>query len=82
MIQRRGDFNRSKHFFFKDWSSYKRGFGDIEKDFWLGERFENIFFYKSNKSNTKYFSNEIYSRATVIRGKENQDLLGYIYKCK
>ncbi|GBN09869.1 Techylectin-5A, partial [Araneus ventricosus] len=41
VIQRRGNFNRSKHFFYKDWSNYKSGFGDIEKDFWLGN--DNIF---------------------------------------
>ncbi|XP_055950314.1 techylectin-5A-like [Argiope bruennichi] len=41
VIQRRGNFNRPKDYFFKDWSSYKNGFGDIEKDFWLGN--DNIF---------------------------------------
>ncbi|XP_055950299.1 techylectin-5A-like isoform X1 [Argiope bruennichi] len=41
VIQRRGNFNRSKHFFYKGWTSYKNGFGDIEKDFWLGN--DNIF---------------------------------------
>ncbi|GBN76341.1 Techylectin-5A, partial [Araneus ventricosus] len=41
VIQRRGDFNRTEDYFFKDWMSYKRGFGDIDKDFWLGN--DNIF---------------------------------------
>ncbi|CAL1292437.1 unnamed protein product [Larinioides sclopetarius] len=41
VIQRRGDFGRSKDYFFKDWESYKKGFGDIDKDFWLGN--DNIF---------------------------------------
>ncbi|PRD30838.1 UNVERIFIED_CONTAM: Techylectin-5A [Trichonephila clavipes] len=41
VIQRRGNFNRSDNYFFKDWEHYKKGFGDIDKDFWLGN--DNIF---------------------------------------
>ncbi|XP_055950089.1 techylectin-like protein [Argiope bruennichi] len=41
VIQRRGDFDRPKEFFFKDWASYKQGFGDVAKDFWLGN--DNIY---------------------------------------
>ncbi|KAG8178278.1 hypothetical protein JTE90_001314 [Oedothorax gibbosus] len=41
VLQRRGNFNRSNDYFFKDWVSYKNGFGDIDKDFWLGN--DNIF---------------------------------------
>ncbi|KAG8178280.1 hypothetical protein JTE90_001316 [Oedothorax gibbosus] len=41
VLQRRGNFNRPNDYFFKDWISYKNGFGDIEKDFWLGN--DNIF---------------------------------------
>ncbi|CAL1287174.1 unnamed protein product, partial [Larinioides sclopetarius] len=41
VIQRRGDFNRSEDYFFKDWASYKKGFGDVDKDFWKGN--DNIF---------------------------------------
>ncbi|GBM43005.1 Techylectin-5A, partial [Araneus ventricosus] len=37
IIQRRGNFSRPKDFFFKDWESYKNGFGDVERDFWLGK---------------------------------------------
>ncbi|PRD25356.1 UNVERIFIED_CONTAM: Techylectin-5A [Trichonephila clavipes] len=43
LIQRRGNYSRSNDYFFKDWKSYKNGFGDIEKDFWLGESFSNAF---------------------------------------
>ncbi|GBO35295.1 Techylectin-5A [Araneus ventricosus] len=39
VIQRRGNFNRSRLFFYQDWSTYKNGFGDIEEDFWLGISF-------------------------------------------
>ncbi|GFS88257.1 hypothetical protein NPIL_269831, partial [Nephila pilipes] len=35
LLQRRGNFERPKDYFFKDWASYKAGFGNIEKDFWL-----------------------------------------------
>ncbi|GIY82036.1 techylectin-5A [Caerostris darwini] len=34
VIQRRGNFQRSEDYFFKDWASYKKGFGDNERDFW------------------------------------------------
>ncbi|XP_054715950.1 LOW QUALITY PROTEIN: techylectin-5A-like [Uloborus diversus] len=42
VIQRRGNFSRfSKDYFYKNWTNYKMGFGNIEKDFWLGN--DNIF---------------------------------------
>ncbi|GFY56559.1 techylectin-5A [Trichonephila inaurata madagascariensis] len=41
VIQRRGNYNRSDSYFFKGWEHYKKGFGDIDKDFWLGN--DNIF---------------------------------------
>ncbi|GBN32981.1 Techylectin-5A [Araneus ventricosus] len=41
VIQRRGNFHRSSDYFFRNWASYKNGFGEIEKDFWLGN--DNIF---------------------------------------
>ncbi|GBM64596.1 Techylectin-5A [Araneus ventricosus] len=47
VIQRRGDFGRTKDYFFKDWASYKKGFGDIDKDFWLGN--DNIFALTSQR---------------------------------
>ncbi|GIX80560.1 techylectin-5A, partial [Caerostris darwini] len=39
VIQRRGNFPKQQNFNV-DWETYKRGFGDIMKDFWLGN--ENI----------------------------------------
>ncbi|XP_055950687.1 techylectin-like protein [Argiope bruennichi] len=47
VIQRRGDFGRARDYFFKDWESYKKGFGDIEKDFWFGN--DNIFALTSQR---------------------------------
>ncbi|GBN98126.1 hypothetical protein AVEN_32423-1, partial [Araneus ventricosus] len=41
VLQRRGNFSRPNDYFFQDWASYKNGFGDIEKDFWIGN--DNIF---------------------------------------
>ncbi|GIY30269.1 techylectin-5A [Caerostris darwini] len=41
VLQRRGNFSRAKDYFFQDWQSYKNGFGNVDKDFWLGN--DNIF---------------------------------------
>ncbi|GFX15348.1 techylectin-5A [Trichonephila clavipes] len=40
VIQRRGNFSKQEDFYL-DWESYKRGFGNITKEFWLGN--ENIY---------------------------------------
>lgn len=36
VIQRRGDFDSGEEYFYRDWNAYKRGFGILQKDFWLG----------------------------------------------
>lgn len=36
IIQRRGDFGRPKDYFLRNWTDYKKGFGDPTEDFWLG----------------------------------------------
>ena len=36
VIQRRGDFGEPRENFDRDWADYKRGFGDQNKEFWLG----------------------------------------------
>ncbi|GIY14634.1 techylectin-5A, partial [Caerostris darwini] len=40
VIQRRGNFT-PKQDFYNDWKSYKAGFGNITRDFWLGN--DNIY---------------------------------------
>ncbi|CAF3586633.1 unnamed protein product [Adineta steineri] len=35
VLQRRGDYSQQSNFFVS-WSSYRRGFGDLTRDFWLG----------------------------------------------
>ncbi|GIX68244.1 techylectin-like protein [Caerostris extrusa] len=41
VFQRRGNFLKPKDYFYKDWASYKKGFGHIDQDFWLGN--DNIY---------------------------------------
>ncbi|GFY49727.1 techylectin-5A [Trichonephila inaurata madagascariensis] len=42
VVQRRGNFSRPRNYFNKDWARYKKGFGDIEKDFWLGDSMTEV----------------------------------------
>ncbi|XP_035229137.1 techylectin-5A-like, partial [Stegodyphus dumicola] len=46
---RRGDFGSAKDYFYRDWVSYKNGFGDLMKDFWLGN--DNTFALTNERSN-------------------------------
>ncbi|GIX91739.1 techylectin-5A [Caerostris darwini] len=50
VLQRRGDYKRPADFFFKTWNSYKNGFGDLRRDFWLGN--DNIYALTNQK---KYY---------------------------
>lgn len=36
VFQRRGNYNKSQDYFYKDWFNYSVGFGDLNEDFWLG----------------------------------------------
>lgn len=36
VFQKRGDFGLPEDFFFKTWNEYKKGFGELTKEFWLG----------------------------------------------
>lgn len=39
VIQRRGNFGRSRENFNCSWTDYKNGFGDLDKEFWYGNDF-------------------------------------------
>ncbi|XP_023214831.1 techylectin-5A-like [Centruroides sculpturatus] len=39
VIQRRGKFGNPKNYFYKTWNDYKVGFGNLEKEFWLGKNY-------------------------------------------
>uniref|UniRef100_A0A4V2H8R3 U3-Liphistoxin-Lth1b_1 n=1 Tax=Liphistius thaleban TaxID=1905330 RepID=A0A4V2H8R3_9ARAC len=41
VVQRRGDFDSPKDYFYQNWKTYKSGFGDLKKDFWIGN--DNLF---------------------------------------
>ncbi|XP_023238811.1 techylectin-5A-like [Centruroides sculpturatus] len=41
IFQRRGRFNHSEDYFFRNWIDYNVGFGNLNEDFWLGN--ERIF---------------------------------------
>ena len=53
VLQRRGNFDSGKEYFYKDWQSYKKGFGDPTKDFWLGN--DNIFALTNQRRNIAKF---------------------------
>ena len=36
VIQRRGDYGEPREDFIRNWTDYKQGFGDLNKEFWLG----------------------------------------------
>lgn len=46
MIQRRGNFGEPRENFNRDWSDYKKGFGEPDQEFWIGN--ENLFMMTSN----------------------------------
>ena len=35
-MQRRGDYGEPREDFYRDWADYKAGFGDHNKEFWIG----------------------------------------------
>uniref|UniRef100_A0A1W7R9M0 Ryncolin n=1 Tax=Hadrurus spadix TaxID=141984 RepID=A0A1W7R9M0_9SCOR len=36
VIQRRGDYGKPQDYFYKTWTEYRKGFGNLNEDFWLG----------------------------------------------
>ncbi|GFT38812.1 techylectin-5A [Nephila pilipes] len=36
VIQRRGDFGNAQNYFDKEWKDYKKGFGNLKREFWIG----------------------------------------------
>ncbi|KAK4877596.1 hypothetical protein RN001_010102 [Aquatica leii] len=47
LIQKRDDFGEPRETFNRDWNDYKNGFGDPNKEFWLGN--ENIYMLTNNE---------------------------------
>ncbi|XP_076371180.1 techylectin-5B-like [Tachypleus tridentatus] len=48
LIQRRGDFGDPVENFFQTWNNYKTGFGNVTREFWLGN---DIIFALTNQNN-------------------------------
>jgi len=42
VLQQRGDNGNPEDFFYRDWADYEQGFGDPEKDYWVGLKYWNI----------------------------------------
>ncbi|KFM80934.1 Techylectin-5A, partial [Stegodyphus mimosarum] len=47
VIQRRGNFSKKEDYFYRNWEEYKKGFGKLDEDFWLGN--ENIYALTNQK---------------------------------
>jgi len=41
VIQRRGDFGNPEDYFYRNWYNYTNGFGDTNKDHWMGLKYQN-----------------------------------------
>jgi len=41
VLQQRGDNGNPEDYFHRDWADYEQGFGDPEKDYWVGLRYWN-----------------------------------------
>ncbi|XP_023228825.1 techylectin-5A-like isoform X2 [Centruroides sculpturatus] len=36
VFERRGDYGKPANYFYKNWEDYRQGFGELNKEFWLG----------------------------------------------
>ncbi|XP_035222843.1 techylectin-5A-like [Stegodyphus dumicola] len=68
VIQRRGDFDSAKDYFYQDWNSYKIGFGDPRKDYWLGN--DNIFALTNQRANALKFTLTDWEKNTTYASYE------------
>ncbi|XP_013793767.1 techylectin-5B-like, partial [Limulus polyphemus] len=48
LIQRRGDFGKPVEDFYRSWEEYQNGFGNLTKEFWLGN---DVIFSLTNQNN-------------------------------
>ena len=66
VIQRRGDYGEPRENFNRNWTDYKHGFGDYDREFWLG----NELIHQLTKSGDMKLRVELEAHVRGMRGEK------------